>query len=121
MNPRVLIVDDEEAVRNMMVAIVVKDGGAVFQAQDGVEALEVLKEERIDLVLLDMSMPNMDGRQTLSRIREENPTLPVVLVSGYVDQDITRGIELGSHTMFVHKPFRRRTLHEALARLLPKV
>ena len=65
-----------------------------------------------------MTMPYMDGRETYLAIRASRPELRVLLVSGYVDQDITQGIELDRYTHFLQKPFSSQDLDEALNTLL---
>jgi len=80
-----MVVDDEELVRQMTRRMLEREGMAVITAADGPSALRQFEEngDAVDLVLLDMSMPGMTGDQVLSRLREMDATVPVVLSSGY--------------------------------------
>ena len=84
-NERILIVDDEAAVRGVMQSILGRYGYSVLVAGDGEEALELLgqRHEAVDLVLLDLTMPKLSGRDTFKGIRQVAPGIPVIISSGY--------------------------------------
>jgi DNA-binding NtrC family response regulator len=118
---RVLVIDDEEDMRNMLVAGLSRDGHTVFQAADGVEGTEILAREPIDLVITDILMPNKEGFEMIIELRKNRPDLKVVAMSG---GGIMSGPEalrvaknLGAHAT-LRKPFRiadlRRTVEECL-------
>lgn len=69
MNGKILIVDDDKDIREMMCSYFLKEGYAVSTAEDGLMALEMLRKQEILLVLLDVMMPNMDGYETLNKMR----------------------------------------------------
>jgi PAS domain S-box-containing protein len=103
----VLIVDDEEMVRNLGRRILEEKGYEVLLAGDGSEALEVYRanEGDIDLVLLDLIMPVLDGRKTLKELLEINPTVKVLLTSGYsINGEAGQALNEGT-LGFVQKPF----------------
>lgn len=79
----ILIVDDEESIRRSLSGVLQDEGFSVCTAADGESALAVLARESVSLVLLDIWMPGMDGIETLKRIKERFPTLPVVMISGH--------------------------------------
>ena len=108
-----LVVDDEEPVREVGSRMLAELGYEVVTASDGVEALEQLETlgRRARLVLLDLTMPRMDGRQCLARIRERWPDLPVILTSGWDEGGLR---DTGEWTAFLHKPWRRGELVRAL-------
>lgn len=112
---RVLLVDDEETIRDSTRHLLESMGCQVITACDGVEALEMLDVEApFSIVILDLMMPRMDGRQTLAVLKREHPTLPVVLCSGYSEQEI-----LGAwNGVFLAKPYSREKLKAALLRAL---
>ena len=83
MSKRVLIVDDEESVRSSLEKLLAFEKYTTFSAADGESALEKVAGERIDLVLLDIKMPGMDGIEVLQRIKETRSDLPVVIISGH--------------------------------------
>jgi CheY-like chemotaxis protein len=107
----VLIVDDEPAVRRLARVMVERCGFDTLLAEDGEEALRVFSANRglVTGVLLDLSMPRMGGRETLRELRRLDPDVPVLLSSGYPEQDPVPGA-----TGFVQKPYRLATLTAAL-------
>ena len=80
---RILVVDDEESIRELYRAELAEEGYEVDLAADGLQALRRLEAFRPDLVTLDVKMPGIDGIETLRRIRERNPTVPVILVTAF--------------------------------------
>ncbi len=113
----VLLVDDEADVRQSAGALLRMMGFEVVEAGDGREALSKLDQmsKLPALVLLDLSMPRMDGAEALERLREMHPWLPVVLCSGYdAKQSVPRLMELG-HVHFLQKLYHLSSLQETLA------
>jgi signal transduction histidine kinase/CheY-like chemotaxis protein len=97
----VLVIDDEESVRHSTMNILQYYGYEVRVASDGIEGLELFRQERPDLVLLDLSMPRMSGREVLKEMRQIDPHIKVLLFTGYAtDQE-----EFGNSVGVVHKPF----------------
>jgi excisionase family DNA binding protein len=86
--PCVLVVDDEESVRNLVGQFLAADGCNVRLAADGVEGLARLNGEVVDLVLLDLKMPGMNGPEFLRELRRRNENLPVIVLTGYPDSDL---------------------------------
>jgi len=104
----VFVVDDEEILRSLTCDLIAAEGYTVLSASNGREAVEVFKEKggEIGLVVLDMSMPEMDGTQTFQALRELDPTLKVVMASGFTDDPhVKHLIEHGAHGQ-VPKPFK---------------
>ena len=103
----ILVVDDEEPVRDLAVKALSKSGYEVLAAKDGREAIQVFDANagRIDAVLLDMSMPVLGGKPTLEAMRERRPSIPVVLMSGYSGEKALSDFAFGSQLAFLHKPF----------------
>ena len=83
MTPRILVIDDEPAIRDTMRMILEYEGYECFTAAAGAEGLTLTERESPDLVFLDIKMPGMDGLETLSRLRGMNDALPVVIVSAH--------------------------------------
>src|SRR4030042_2609752 len=104
--PRILCVDDEPNVLKFLEAVLVPNGYEVVKAEDGEEALEKLKGERIDLVLSDVTMPKLDGFEVCRRIKADDRyrNIPVVIITGLAaKQDQIKGIEAGAED-FISKP-----------------
>src|SRR5262245_43645877 len=104
MTPRILVVDDEPAIRDTMRMILEYDGYECLTAGSGTEAVTAVERDAPDLVFLDIKMPGMDGLETLSRIRGLNDALPVVIVSAH--GSATTALEAGrlGAFRFVEKP-----------------
>ena len=115
-----LVVDDEESVRDVISDILECAGYKVLLAADGREALELYAAHaaKIDGVLLDMTMPRMNGVECYRVIRRDHPGARVLLMSGYNEQDATSRFDVGGLAGFVQKPFAARTLLDTLERSL---
>jgi PAS domain S-box-containing protein len=117
----VLVVEDEEGVREVVGRMLERLGFQVITATDGVDALRVLGEhaDGVAAVLLDLSMPRMGGPETVQLLRERSPGLPVVLMSGYTEQDMASKIlnGAGGAVGFLQKPFLPEDLSSVLRQL----
>ena len=116
----VLVVDDEEGVRSVAEALLRSMGFEVILAQDGLEALTRFKEGqgRIRVVLMDLTMPHMDGTETFRELRRLDPQCRVVLTSGYNEQDAIQDFLGKGLVAFVQKPFQRGDLMLAMRKAL---
>ncbi len=100
----ILIVDDEESIRDSLSGILQDEGFTSLTAENGETALTLLSDERPDLVLLDIWMPGMDGLETLTRIREMHPDQLVVMMSGHgTIETAVKATKLGAYD-FIEKP-----------------
>jgi len=111
-----LIVDDEECVLKVAGQMIQRTGLEILTARDGVEALEVYRKHRGDivLVLLDMTMPRMDGEETFRELRALNPEVRVILASGYNEQDATNRFVDKGLAGFIQKPFTLQNLEQMI-------
>jgi two-component system cell cycle sensor histidine kinase/response regulator CckA len=118
--PHVLLVDDEELLREVMALMIEEGGGTVIQARDGVEALKLFREQRskINCVLLDFSMPGRNGFETYKDIILEEPAVKVIMVSGLRVIPEVQTLVLTKKIGFLAKPFHEadlvRAINEAL-------
>jgi two-component system response regulator VanR len=100
----ILVVDDEEAIRDLIAIYLKNEGYRVLKAADGVEALELLQREEIHLMILDVMMPRMDGIQACLKIREDK-NLPIIMLSAKSqDMDKIYGLSTGADD-YMTKPF----------------
>lgn len=102
----VLIVDDEPMARTLLRLMLVRAGFNVSEAEDGFDALEKVKQDRPDIILLDVMMPGMDGFTVCETLRseEKTATLPIIMLSAKTDlESINRGLRLGA-TKYLTKP-----------------
>ncbi len=104
----VLVIDDEPAVRRVTRAVLERLGFDVLEAADGAIAVEIFMRERehIRLALLDLTMPRMDGEETFRRLRQLDPDVRIVLMSGYNSQNVTTQFAGKGLAGFMQKPFR---------------
>jgi len=113
MSKRILIVDDEPRYLRLLEANLRTEGYEVATAQDGIQAVDIFSSQPIDLILLDIMMPRMDGFSTCQRIREYSNVPIIMLTAKGEEQDRVRGLDLGADDYLV-KPF---SATELLARV----
>ncbi|HBL24874.1 MAG TPA: two-component system response regulator [Deltaproteobacteria bacterium] len=115
-NARILVVDDEENIRLLFKEELEDEGFEVDLASNGFEALDKLKKERFDLVVLDIKMPGMDGIQALNEIKNANKDQPVILCSAYGEfkQDLSSWVSDG----YVVKSADTRELKQTIKNIL---
>ena len=111
---RILLVDDEEIVRQTIGEYLRECGHQVDEADDGTTALQVAAEEGYDVALVDIRMPGMDG--LLGRLREQRPEMAVVLITGHGDVQMAEEALARGASGLLTKPVRLLELDEALAR-----
>ncbi len=116
----VLVVDDEEAIRNLCAAFVRRLGYQVITAADGAEALTLFEQHRsgIVCVLLDLTMPRMDGVNTFKRLKRLEPNVKVILCSGYNEHEAMQRFTREGLAGFIQKPYRLKALTEKLQHIL---
>lgn len=102
---RILIVDDEPAVREVIASVLTDEGYAVQTAADGRIALEMIASAPPDLLITDVMMPHVDGWAVLAHVREQTPILPVILMSAADPRIWPRPTLDPDHTDFLTKPF----------------
>jgi CheY-like chemotaxis protein len=86
---KILLVDDDPAIRKMLGLLLTGEGYTVLLAVNGGDSIEVVRTTEIDLVLLDLNMPGMDGWQTFEQLASENPMLPIVVITARHNQHFT--------------------------------
>ena len=103
----ILIVEDERLMLRLLEKFFSQHGYHVLVAPDGEHAIEVYRcyKHRIDAVLLDVGLPKISGSQVLSKIKEENPDVRVIIASGYLEPKIKSGMSYAGVKHFVNKPY----------------
>ena len=117
---KVLLVDDEDSLRKVMRDLLERDGYAVTEARDGVQALDQVDRIGPDIIVLDLNLPGLDGYGVLSHLRSRPATanIPVIVLTAKGDEDNeVRVFELGADD-FLTKPFRARALSARLEAVL---
>ncbi len=123
----ILLIDDEELTRQFYGDLLAEHGFWVFAASSGAEGLELIRRHRVEVVVLDIQMPGMSGLEVLGRLREEEPYLPVIMLTGHPTSQaaiaslklgafdfIVKGLDHSLVVLAVHRAvrFRRETLHQ---------
>jgi CheY-like chemotaxis protein len=119
---RILVIDDDKAVRTAIKTLLDHEGYEVIVAEDGRSGIEAFESMAFDLVIVDIFMPGMDGLETIKLFKRRSPTVPIVAISGFLFRDssvpapdfLTMATKLGA-AYSLHKPFRPRDLSEAVA------
>lgn len=101
---RILVVDDEESIRNVVVAYLQADGYTVLTAEDGLKGLELFRQHQPELVILDIMLPGMDGLKVLQHIREESEVYVLMLTARSEETDRVTGLMMGADD-YLTKPF----------------
>lgn len=119
MPSRILIADDYEDNRELLRLILVTAEYEVFEARDGQECLQLAQEHLPDLVMIDLSMPKLDGWEVFQALKADQRTsnIPCVAVTAYAEIDRKRALQTGFDA-YLAKPFRTVELLEAVSRLL---
>jgi two-component system alkaline phosphatase synthesis response regulator PhoP len=108
-NEKVLIIDDEEKILNLVTSYLEREGYDIFTAQDGLEGLKLSKEVNPDIIVLDIMLPGMDGIELLSQIRRESNVYVIMLTAKTEETDKIVGLSVGADD-YVTKPFSPREL-----------
>ena len=118
----IMVVDDEAAVRNVTRIILERSGFSVLTASDGREAIKLFQKHgrKIACVILDLTMPHMNGEETYRELRRISSDVPVIMASGYSEQEIAKHFTAQDPPGFIEKPFEATTLMAKLRNTLGK-
>ena len=115
--PKALIIEDDQVTRVLMRKMLEHIDYEVDEAQNGIEGLANIEKSKYDVILLDIHMPEMDGIQMMTVVKERKLTLPVIVVSAYaVNEGKNKLLELGVN-LFLHKPFDIKDFYEMIERV----
>ena len=119
-NIQILVVDDESRMRKLVKDFLQREGYSVLEAGDGMEAMDIFYEQKIDLVILDVMMPRMDGWQTCREIRRDS-TVPIIMLTARSEErDELQGFELGVDE-YISKPVSPKILVARVGALLKRI
>lgn len=118
--PKVLVIDDDDAIRKFLTALLKKNGFDVVDAPDGLQGLKAFNSEGADIVITDLVMPDKEGLETIKDIKKLQPDIPIIAISGggIIDPDtyLTLARNLGASCTF-SKPLDRSKLIEKVKEL----
>ena len=117
---KVMVVDDSRMVRAVVKKILAKANYEIIEAVDGESAIPAIEQEQPDLVLLDMIMPDLDGKETFLRLKDISPSVKILLASGYSKNSKAAGILKNGVQGFIQKPYRMQELSKIINDTLKK-
>jgi len=117
--PDVLIADDSEFMRNLLREILEEDHTIVGEVENGVEAVEVYKEETPDLVMMDIVMPIRDGIEATSEIKSANPDANVIMCTSVGQEEKMKEAVKAGADGYITKPFQKPSVMEAIQDVVP--
>ena len=119
-NKKILVVDDSKVTRSMAVFALRMEGFEIFEADSAREALGLVKLERVDMVITDLRMPEVDGAELVRQIRalEEFAEIPIIMVSGFDSTSIRERIFDAGVSNFLTKPFKPQQLQDLVRSVL---
>jgi CheY-like chemotaxis protein len=114
------VVEDDDAIRTLICEVLERLGYAVRKARSGAEALQMCESYpgRIDLIVSDVIMPSMGGREMAARLASSRPEIKILFMSGYTDNAISHHGVLSPRTAFLEKPFMTQTLARKVREVL---
>ena len=105
-NKKVLVVEDEATLQKALNDVLIQEGYDVLSALDGALGLELALKEELDLILLDIILPKMDGFEVLKKLKEEGSQTPIIILTNLSDiNDIQKALDLGATTYLVKADF----------------
>lgn len=113
-NPSILVVDDELLIRDLLYDFFTGMGWNISVAASGEKALDIMKEKKIDLVLTDIKMPEMDGLTLTGRVKQSHPGVPVVVMTGYPSVDSAIEALRAKVEDYIVKPFNINQLYKLI-------
>jgi len=111
---KILVIDDEKATLTMFRLFLDAYGYSVFTAENGAEGLEIFKRERPQIVITDIKMPGVDGLNLMRQMKNIDPAVEVVVITGHGDTDLAKQALDRDAADFINKPIHKEALDEAL-------
>jgi len=115
---KILVIDDEQGIRNLLDTLLRRKGYDVVLAESGRQGLELFRRERPDVIVLDLKMPEMDGLTVLRQIQNLDPGKPVIILTGAGTAEAEKQVRALGVTEYVEKEFSLHLLGDSLKRLL---
>jgi len=111
----ILVIDDEEMVRNILGSLLIQGGHNVYKASSGKEGLDIFDNEAIDLVFTDVGMPGMSGWKVAKSIKAKDPSIPVALITGWGIQIDDEKMKESGADLILNKPFKMNQVLDLVA------
>lgn len=120
MTKTILVAEDSASIRKFITLALTMKGWRVIAVEDGMQALEVLPREKIDLIVTDINMPNVDGLKLIRTIRDDNELneIPIIVLSSLSkDEDVSAGMDAGASSYLI-KPFNQKRIQYEVSKYL---
>lgn len=118
---RILVVDDERSMREMLAILLKREGHDVTVAENGRAAIDLINKHPFDLVVSDARMPDLDGLEVLRHARSVNPSVIAIMVTAYGSPDLLRGVAQLGVNDYVEKPFNTEVLRFRIRKELDQI
>ncbi len=118
MPKKILVVEDEELISNTLKALLDVMKIEYKNVSNGKEGLKAFKTDNYDLIITDIFMPEMDGFKLIEEIREINKNIPIIVISGYIDNETIRKIKQIGANEYIEKPFSIKEVKTAIIRII---
>lgn len=102
---RILLVEDDAKVRDVFSQLFTEFNCILFEAEDGEKAVHLIQNHSFDLIFLDLQLPKIDGIDVFKEVKKHRPTTPVMVISGFLDENVINAINKIGFACFVRKPF----------------
>ena len=119
-HPSILVVDDELLIRDLLYDFFQDQGWDIAVAESGEQALEILQEKKVDVLLTDLRMPAMDGMALTGQVRKSFPGIPVVIMTGYPSVESAVSALRSKVADYITKPFNVNELYKRVESHLPR-
>jgi len=117
----ILVVDDEAVIRDLLKRTLLREGFEVVTASDGEEGLKRLAAGKIDVLITDIVMPNMDGRELLQQVNKDYPHIPVIFITGQASKAERKHSGKSDSEIYIVKPFKNQDIRFALQLIMLKL
>jgi CheY-like chemotaxis protein len=117
---KILVVDDQESMRFIISSMLKEKGHEVKIAEDGLQALAILKDASFDLIVADVNMPRLNGLEFLKQVKEKDRTARVILLTGLVEETVRLGAEKYGLDGLILKPFEKTKALEIIEKILAR-
>jgi len=118
--PRILVVDDEEVIRELLSEILMDEGYEVDTAKEGNEAMEKIKRLPFELVITDIRMPGLNGMEILRETKKKNPSIEVIIITGYGTPEIEAEAIAQGASGYINKPININQIRNMVAEVFKK-
>ncbi len=114
---KILVIDDEEDIRDIICEFCELNGYECVKASNGKEAIEIFNKEKFDIVFSDIKMPDIDGYEFVKKIKEVNKKIPIVIISGFIDDRTKNKFNEIGIDFYLEKPFKLSDIDNLIQKL----